>query len=135
MKYGRLNVIIGLAVLIIGGFGGFVLGMTLEGAIKDGAYAIPFGRIFSRAGHTHGMIFAFYNLIAGMLIDRLQYSDRMKRATSLITAGVFIMTIGLFLRGLDNGGMTFAPLGLLGGLFFIASALLVLVGAIKGIDK
>jgi hypothetical protein len=134
MKYGRLNIVIGSIVIIVGGLGGFVLGMTLETVITDGRYAIPFARIFSRGGHTHGLLFAFYNLIVGLLVDRLRFSDGMKRATSLLAAFALLMSIGLLLRGVDGGGMTFAPVGLLGGLVFIISAVFVLVGALKGVD-
>jgi hypothetical protein len=134
MRYGRLNIIIGSIVIVLGGIGGFILGGTLEKVVTDGSYAIPFARIFSRGGHTHGLLFAFYNLIIGLLVDRLRFSDGMKRATSLLAAFALLMSIGLLLRGLDGGGITFAPVGLLGGLLFIVSAVFVLVGAIKGID-
>lgn len=134
MKYGRLNIIVGSFVLIIGGIGGFMLGGTLESVIRDGAYAVPFARIFTRGGHTHGLLFAFYNLIIGMIVDRLRFSDRMKRATSILAALALVMSLGLLLRGITDGAMTFAPVSLLGGTFFIASAVFILIGSIKGIE-
>jgi len=131
MRYGRLNIMIGAAALVIGGIGGFMLGVTLESVLKDGAYSIPFARIFTRGGHTHGLIFAFYNLIVGVMVDRLNFSDKMKRATSILAALTLVMSIGLLLRGFTGGAMTFAPVGFLGGAIFIVSAVFIFIGVIK----
>ncbi len=134
MKYGRLNIIVGSIVIILGGIGGFILGATLDGVVRDGSYAVPYVRIFLRSAHTHGLLFSLYNLAAGMLVDRLRVSDRMKKATSLLVALALLLPAGLLLRGIDGGGMTFAPVVLTGGLVFVTSGAFLLTGAIKGID-
>jgi hypothetical protein len=42
----------------------------------------------------------------------------------------FIMPLGLVLRGLDGGAMTFAPVVMAGALCFLASAAVLIKGAL-----
>ena len=76
------------------------------------------------------MPFAFYNLIIGLLVGRLVLSDRWKNVCSVCGVLALIMPIGLVLRGLTGGATTFVPVVLIGSLFFLASAAIVIVGAI-----
>lgn len=134
MEKGRVNIIVGSIIIIFGGIGGFLLGNTLDGAVKDGLYSIPFVRIFFRGSHTHGLLMAFYNLIYGLMIDRLALSDRSKRIGSVLAIGSLLLPLGLGLRGLTEGSMAFAPLGLIGGILFMVSAGYLLAGAWKKRD-
>ncbi len=122
MKYGRLNIMAGGAVIIICGIGGFVLGFTLDPLYESGFYKVTYGRGLLKAGHTHGMPVALYNIILGLGIDRLLLDDKWKKRLSVLTLMSFIMPIGLILRGLTGGAMTFAPVVLVGAVSFMASA-------------
>ena len=130
MQYGRLNVIVGGIAIFVAAFGGFALGFTLDPFLEKGFYELPLWRLLLRAGHTHGMPFALYNLIIGVLLGHLVLSDKWKRACSVFGALTLIMPIGLVLRGLTGGATTFVPVVLVGALCFLASAVLIIVGAI-----
>lgn len=130
MKQGRLNIILGAVTIIVAGIGGFALGYTVEHHFVLGHYSPDLPRFLRKAGHSHGMPMAFYNLIVGGLLDRLELSESGKTWCSRLAAGALLMPLGLLLRGLDGGALTFAPLALAGGLSFMASAALILKGAL-----
>ena len=130
MKQGRLNIILGSAIIIVAGIGGFALGFTIEHHFVLGHYSPNLPRFLTKAGHSHGMPMAFYNLIVGGLIDRLVLTDSAKTWCSRFAAGALLMPLGLLLRGLDGGAFTFAPVALLGGLSLMASAAILLKGAL-----
>ena len=75
INFGRQNIIVGGIVLFIAAFGGMALGFTMDEYFTRGFYALPQPRVLLKAGHTHGMPFALYNLIFGSLIDRLVLND------------------------------------------------------------
>lgn len=128
MRFGRKNIIVGGIVIFIGAFGGFALGFSIDPYFEKGFYAVPLARFLLKAGHSHGMPFALYNLILGSMIDRLALSDGLKKWCSLLGILAFIMPVGLILRGMTGGAMTFAPVALLGALFFLSSIALVIYG-------
>ncbi len=130
MKYGRVNIIAGGIVIFLAAIGGLALGFTLDTVFKDGFYSLTLPRLLVKAGHTHGMPMALYNLIIGGMVDRLALTDRGKRYLSLFALGAFIMPVGLILRGLDGGAMAFAPVVMIGVLSFLTSAGIMLKGAI-----
>lgn len=130
MKQGRLNIILGSVTIIVAGIGGFALGFTVEHHFVLGHYSPGLPRFLTKAGHSHGMPMAFYNLIVGGLLDRLELGENGKTWCSRLAAGALLMPLGLLLRGLDGGALTFAPLALAGGLSFMASAALILKGAL-----
>jgi hypothetical protein len=130
MKFGKLNIIVGGVVIILSSLGGFALGFSMDLFFEKGFYAIPLERVFLKAGHTHGMPFAFYNIIIGSLVDKLVLIDKWKKACSLFTAFSLIMPIGLILRGVTGGALTFAPIVLVGAIFFICSAAIIIKGAV-----
>lgn len=132
MDYGRRNIIAGGIVIFIAAIGGFALGFTLENLFKDGFYALTLPRKLTKSGHTHGMPMAFYNLIIGVMVDRLALTEKGKKYLSTLTLGAFIMPLGLLLRGLTGGSMTFAPVVFIGAICFIASAAVMIKGAITG---
>ncbi len=130
MKYGRLNIIVGCVVIFIAALGGFALGFTIENNLNDDIYMVSYTRLLLKAGHTHGMPFALYNLIIGSLADRLELADRMKKRLSYLAIGTLFMPIGLILRGLTGGAMTFAPVVMIGALCFLGSTGIMLKGAL-----
>ena len=131
MSSGRLNIIAGGVAIVFAGLGGFALGFTMDPYFEKGFYAIPLGRVLLKAGHTHGLPIAFYNIIIGSLLDRLTLSDKWKKICSIFTILSFIMPVGLLLRGITDGAMTFAPVVLIGSLCFFISALIMVKGAIS----
>lgn len=135
MNYGRLNVIAGGIAILIGGIGGFCLGFSMDPYFEKGFYAIPLARMFIKAGHTHGMPFALYNIIVGLLLGQLVLSDKWKRVCSVLAILAFFMPIGLILRGVTGGAMTFAPVALAGALCFLASAVIIIIGALSAGPK
>jgi hypothetical protein len=135
MKFGRLNIIVGGVVIFLSTLGGFYLGFTMSHFFERGFYAIPLGRVLLKAGHTHSMPFAFYNIIIGSLVDRLSLNDKWKKRCSLFTIFSLIMPIGLILRGITDGAMTFAPVVLIGAIFFVGSSAVMIKGAIPNEQK
>jgi hypothetical protein len=131
MSSGRLNIIGGGIVIVLAGLGGFALGFTMDPYFEKGFYAIPLGRVLLKAGHTHGLPIAFYNIIIGSLLGRLTLSDKWKKICSIFTILSFIMPVGLLLRGITDGAMTFAPVVLIGSLCFFISALIMVKGAMS----
>lgn len=125
MISGRLNIIAGGIGIVLAGPGGFALGFTMDPCFGKGFYAIPLGRVLLKTGHTHGFPIAFYNIIIGSLLDRLTLSDQLKKTCSIFTILSFIMPVGLLLRGITDGAMTFAPVVLTGSLCFFISALIM----------
>lgn len=132
MEQGRRNIIAGGIVIFIAAIGGFALGFTVENIFKDGFYAMTLPRFLIKAGHSHGMPMALYNLIIGVMVDRLALSEKGKKYLSMLALGAFIMPLGLLLRGLTGGSMAFAPVVLVGATCFIASAAVMIKGAIAG---
>jgi hypothetical protein len=131
MNLERLNIVAGGVVIIVAGLGGFALGFTMFPYFDKGFYAIPLGRVLLKAGHTHGMPMALYNIIIGSLIKKLPLTDKWKKWCSITTLLSFIMPVGLILRGVTDGAMTFAPVVLIGSLCFFASAVIMVKGAIS----
>jgi len=130
MNSGRLNIIVGGIVLILAGFGGFALGLTMDAYFEKGFYALPYGRLLVKAGHTHGMPLSLYNILIGSLVDRLALTPKWKRACSITAVGSLIMPFGLILRGATDGSMTFAPVVMIGAFCLLISAAIVVKGAI-----
>jgi len=130
MNAGRLNIIIGGIVLILAGLGGFALGATMDAYFDKGVYAIPLGRLLLKAGHTHGMPLALYNILIGSLVDRMALDARWKRGCSIAAVSSLLMPVGLILRGVMDGAMTFAPIVMIGALCLLISAAILVKGAI-----
>ncbi len=128
---GKRNLIAGAIAIILGSLGGFALGFTYQTFFVDGTYAPTLVRSLVKAGHTHGLLFALYNLIIGLLVDRLQLGLRAKQTLSWLAVVSLVMPIGLIARGLDGGGMTFAPVAMIGAFSFVGSAVVLLIGAAR----
>ena len=130
MHYGRLNIIVGGVAIFLGAAGGFALGFTMDPYFEKGFYAMPLTRALIKAGHTHGMPFALYNIIIGSLVDRLAMNDTWKKICSRAAMLAFLMPIGLIARGLDNGTYRFAPIVAAGAFFFLTSIGIMIKGAV-----
>ncbi len=129
MKLGRINLIVGAVGIILASVGGAVLGATYNDLYKEGYYMIDLTRALLKAGHSHGQPLAMYNLIFALLIGKVMLSDRSRKVASWAAALSMIMPIGLVLRGLTGGAMTFAPVALFGALCFIVSAIFLVAGS------
>ncbi len=129
MKFGRINLIVGAVGIILASAGGAVLGATYNDLYKEGYYMIDLTRALLKAGHSHGQPLAMYNLIFALLIGKVMLSDRSRKVASWAAALSMIMPIGLVLRGLTGGAMTFAPVALFGALCFIVSAIFLVAGS------
>ncbi len=90
---------------------------------------IDLSRAFLKAGHTHGQPIAMYNLIFALLIGKVALSDRSRKIASWLAALSMIFPIGMLLRGLTGGAMTFAPVAMFGVICFVASAGFLLAGS------
>ncbi len=128
MKNCVCNIKFGILLLIIGSFFAFYLGFSIEKNLTDGNYAVPFARIFLRAGHTHGMLIGLYNIVIGLLINQYVDCDKCCKWISITGMGSVLLPIGLVVRGLTGGAMTFAFIPMTGALCFIASLILLFVG-------
>jgi hypothetical protein len=135
MKTGRLNIAVGGAVIIIAGLGGIALGFTMDRYFGNGFYAVPLWRYLLKAGHTHGMPLALYNIIIGAVVGGLALTDAWKKRCSFFALLSLLMPLGLVLRGLTGGALTFAPVVMIGVLFLFASAAILIKGALAKKDS
>jgi len=131
VNFGRQNIIIGGIAIFVAAAGGMALGFTMDAYFPRGFYEMPLTRALMKAGHTHGMPFALYNLIFGSLIDRLALNDTWKKRGSQLAMLAFIMPVGLVLRGAAGGTMALAPVVMVGAACFLASAAVLIKGAVN----
>jgi len=134
MISGKLNLSVGAVGLIFAAFGGFALGMTIDPFFEKGFAAVPLARFLLRGGHTHGMLISLVNVLVGLALPRLALGDAAKKACAILTASAFLLPLGLVLRGVTGGAMTFAPVAMIGGLSLVAGALLLAVGGIRSVE-
>jgi hypothetical protein len=128
MKTGKMNLYLGVVVMMAAAFGGFALGKTMDPYFASGYAQIPLWRYLIKAGHTHGMPFGLINIAFGLVIARLTCSDRIKTFASALTAVAILLPIGVCLRGLTAGAQFAEVLGALGGFSLVAACLLLVIG-------
>ena len=128
MHSGRLNIRLGIVVMITATFGGFALGNSLDPYFEHGYAQIPFWRYLMKAGHTHGMPFGLINIVFGMLISRLTCSDRVKTIASILTATAILLPLGVFLRGVSEGAKWAEAIAVIGGFSLLGACVSLLVG-------
>ena len=131
MKTGKMNLYLGVVVMMAAAFGGFALGKTLDPYFANGYAQIPLWRYLIKAGHTHGMPFGLINIAFGLVIARLTCSDRIKTFASALTAVAILLPLGVCLRGLTEGAQFAEALGALGGFSLVAACLLLVIGLAK----
>ena len=131
MKTGKMNLYLGVVVMMAAAFGGFVLGKTLDPYFANGYAQIPLWRYLVKAGHTHGMPFGLINIAFGLVIARLACSDRIKTFASALTAVAILLPLGVCLRGLTEGAKFAEVLAGLGGFSLVAACLLLVIGLAK----
>jgi len=129
MKTQRLNLLLGGIGVVIASLGGFALGMGHADYFAEGFYKIDLVRALLKDAHNHGQPFAFFNLIVGLLLPHLALGERGKSWLSWLAAASLLLPIGLLSRGMARGSMVFAPITFLGGIAFLAAAVLIAVGA------
>ena len=115
MRYGKINISMGLLFMAGFMFYGFILIYLRDFAAGKEQWIAEYsiGRHFeSRLAHVHGNLFAFLNIVIGYLLVNLQInSSSAKWISWLSLAGMFM------------------PVGILAELLFGAPPFLVLVGA------
>jgi hypothetical protein len=111
--------------------GGFMLGFTIDPSFSEGFYKTSYVRMLFRGGHTHGMLFALFNLGIGLLLDRLKLTDKLKRTLSTAALITLLLPIGLVLRAFTHPSKVFAIFGAIGGVAFIICCILMLMGVMK----
>ena len=121
MTTGRFNIVLGLAAMILAGFTGFALGLTLEKYFQNGYAQIPYWRQLTKVGHSHGMPFGMINILFGLIIARATCSLRLKRIGAIATALALCLPVGVSLRGLTEGAVWAHSLALLGGVSLLAA--------------
>ena len=134
MKFGKLNIVVGAIGLLLAAAGGMALGMTFDkNAIKDGYHMLDMVRFYFRDAHSHGMAFCLYNLIFGLIIDKLSVSDKIKKFGSYMAACSLILPISLLARAFTGAPADFPPIGILGAVTFVISILIILFGFKKAV--
>lgn len=134
MKIGKLNIVVGAIGLLLAAAGGMALGMTFDkNAIKDGYHALTTVRFYFRDAHSHGMVFCFYNLIFGLIIDKLSVSDKIKKLGSYMAALSLILPISLLARAFAGAPPDFPPFGIIGAVTFVISIIVILIGIKKAV--
>jgi len=129
MKPQRLNLLLGGIGIVVASLGGFALGMGHAGTFAEGFYKIDLVRALLKDAHNHGQPFAFFNLIVGLLLPHLALGERARTWLSYLAAASLLLPLGLLLRGIAGGSMVFAPITFLGGIAFLAAAVLIAAGA------
>mgnify|MGYP000038282928 FL=1 len=128
MEIGGRNIQFGLVILTLAGLFSFYLGFTIPAHLSDGIYEMNLGRVTLRAGHTHGMLIGLCNVVVGILLSVQPFSSKSKQIASWLCVSAVLLPIGLILRGLTNGAMTFAPVAVLGGCGLLGTFITLLVG-------
>lgn len=121
MTTGRFNIILGLVAMVLAGFAGFALGLTLERYYQNGYAQITFWRQLTKVGHSHGMPFGMINILFGLIIAHASCSIRLKRIGAIATALALCLPVGVALRGLTEGAVWAHGLAVLGGTSLLAA--------------
>ena len=132
MNYSKINIVAGFIGLLLAAFGGMALGLTFDQfAVRDGDHVLSIVRFYLREGHSHGMPIAFFNLFIGLLLDRVQLSDRLKKTCMIFALLAFFLPIGLMAKGAAGAPTDFPPIGMIGVLGVLGSTIIMLIGAIR----
>lgn len=131
MRYGRKNLVFGFVYLI------FTLGLGLAISVKmqaDPSFAkegFGFPRVIMRAAHAHGNLEAILSILVGLIVDRLNVSDSLKRTMSfLVIFGALLHSGVLYVLPL----MPFiGKLAVVGAASLIATMALMAYSVSKGV--
>ena len=128
MEIGQRNIKIGLILLVLAGFFAFYLGFSIPNHMSNGIYGMDMARITIKAGHTHGMLIGLCNLIVGLLLLTQTFSPMSGKIASWLGIASVLLPIGLILRGLTGGALTFAPVAVTGGMALMGCFIALLMG-------
>ncbi|TGK10080.1 hypothetical protein EHO60_12080 [Leptospira fletcheri] len=132
IRYGKTNLVAGLAAIFLAAMGGFALGATFDAnSVKNGEHVLSIVRFYLREGHSHGMPIAMYNMLVGLWIDKVALSDRAKSIASWAAVAGLLLPVGLAAKGAVGAPVNFPPVGLPGILGMFISILMLLIGAIR----
>jgi len=136
IRQGKLNIIVGLAGLLLASSGGMALGATFDQhSVRDGFHLLTLVRFYLREGHSHGMPLSLYNLIVGLLLDQWIANPRWRRVASWATALSLVLPIGLAAKGAAGASATFPPIGLIGVAGMFVSLVLLLANSRAGLPQ
>ncbi len=119
MKYGKVNISIGLLVLASFMAYGFLLIYLRDfspNKVEWIANSHTGTHFEAKLAHVHGNLFAFLNIILGYLLLNLKIAEKAKKWISILLLSAFLM-----------------PLGIVAELVFGVPPIFVLIGAITGI--
>ena len=125
---GAKNIKFGLLILMAAGFFSFYLGFTIPSNMSDGIYEMSMGRVTLRAGHTHGMLIGLCNVVVGLLLLSQKFSPKSEKLAAWFCMASVLLPIGLILRGLTDGAMTFAPVAMMGGCALLSAFITLFIG-------
>ena len=74
---------------------------------------------------------ALLNLLFGLWVDKLPFSDKAKSLASWAAILTFFLPIGLALKGASEADPNFPPIGLVGILAFLYMAVFLVIGGLK----
>jgi hypothetical protein len=77
------------------------------------------------------MPISFFNLFIGLLLDRVQLSNRMKNVCTILALLAFLLPVGLIAKGAAGAPTDFPPIGMIGVLGVLGATFTMLVGAIR----
>ena len=132
MKIGQINILAGGAAMLAAAFGGFLLGFSINEYFASGQLVLPLGRSLLKSAHSHAMPIALFNIIVGVAVNHIALNEKWKKACSYGAVIGLLMPVGLVLRGLQDGAMTFAPVVMLGAMGLMLTASLLVAGSLKG---
>ena len=132
MNTGKFNLVAGGLFLVVVALGGFALGYTLDPLVTDGFYKMSYSRLLLRGAHSHGMLFGLFNLVVGLLINRsvMVLAESRLRVLSISALLSLSLPVALLLRGVTHPSKVFLPLGAVGGLAFVVSCAVLLMGVL-----
>jgi hypothetical protein len=132
MNYGKTNIVAGFIGLLLAACGGMALGLTFDQfAVRNGDHVLSIIRFYLREGHSHGMPVSLYNLLIGLLLDRVQLSNRLRATCIVLALLAFFLPIGLVAKGAAGAPSDFPPIGMIGVLGIMGSAIIMLIGAVQ----
>jgi hypothetical protein len=79
------------------------------------------------------MLLCLYNLFFGLIIDRMSFSNKIKKFGSSMAACSLILPISLLAKAFEGAPADFPPIGILGAIAFVVSICLLLSGIKKAV--
>lgn len=133
MNQGKTNIVAGFLFMFAAACGGMLLGGTFDAAYaaRGGDHVMTMARFFLREGHSHGMPIGMFNIIVGLVIDKLALTTGVKRIASWAAICGILLPIGLAAKGAAGAPASFPPVGLPGVFGMFIAIVVCLIGAVR----